>query len=73
MKNFGGYFIVIVDKNGYYGAESIDPSITDIDIAVIIAKKSARDNNSCVVLWYRENFKRVNYALITPDGRIMFL
>ena len=39
MENFGGYFIVVVDKNGYYGAESINPSISDIDIAVIIAKK----------------------------------
>ena len=73
MEKFGGYFILVVDKKGYYSSESIDPSITDPDIAIIIAKKSAKDNNSCVVLWYRENFRRVNYALITPDGRIMYL
>ena len=73
MKNFGGYFILVANNEGNSSSESIDPSITDIDIAVDIAKKSARDNNSCVVLWYIEKFKRENYALITPDGRIMYL
>ena len=73
MEIFGGYFILVANNEGDSSSESINPSITDIDIAIAVAKKSARDNNSCVVLWYIEKFKRENYALITPDGRIMYL